>query len=250
MKIFLSIMIVFFISCDLYNQSGNLKKANKAELLGNYPEALSLYTETLLKITSAADAPDAYRSKFVQADLWKKEIEKHIIWLNTPAEQLNKDFNKTMEAVLRCADKVHTENSLAKIKIQKYSADQFGSDWKAIFFDPMIQADASYASILNKNYNDNFSIFTLTAPANYNYDINLINKNTGKKITFKLFPESSRSILIVPGEYLLICRSTITFQTNQVWYSQYSAFQLTFPQEASKITSQLRTSVAKERIRG
>lgn len=244
----LPIMImIFFISCDLFNQSGNLKKANKAELVGNYDEALKIFTETLLKIAPSSETPDAYRSKFADLALWKKEIEKHIISLHTPAEQLNKDFKSFLEGAERCASKVHTENSLVKIQTTTYSAEQFGSDWKGVFFDPLVQVDAAFASISEKNYNDNFSIFTVTAPKNYNYEVSLINRITGKKIAFTLYQESSRSVLVVPGDYLFICRSTITFQTNQVWYSKYSIIPLNFPQQASKVTAQLRTSVAKER---
>ncbi len=241
------IVVFFFISCDLFNQSGNLKKANQAELVGNYVEALPIFTEALLKSAPSAEIPDAYRSKFVDPILWKKEIEKHIVWLHSPAEKLDKNFKLSLEGVERCASKVHTENSLIKIKTKTYSADQFGPDWKAIFFDPMVQVDPAYTSILDKNYNDNFSIFTVTAPKNYTYNINLINRTTGKKISFNLFPESSRSVLVTPGDYLFICRSTITFQTNQIWYSRYSVVPLNFPQQASKITAELRTSVAKER---
>jgi len=237
-------IMIFFISCD---QSGNLKKASKAEMVGNYDEALKIFTETLLKIAPSTETPDAYRSKFADLALWKKEIERYIIWLHTPAERLDKDFKSILEGTERCASKVNTENSLIKIQTTTYSADQFISDWKGVFFDPLVKADAAFASISEKSYNDNFSIFTITAPKNYNYEISLINRNTGKKISFNLYQESSRSVLVVPGDYFFICRSTITFQTNQVWYSKYSIIPLNFPQQASKITAQLRTSVAKER---
>jgi len=240
-------IMILFISCDLFNQSGNLEKAKKAELVGNYDEALKIFTEALLKIAPSAEVPDAYRSKFADPLLWKKEIEKYMICLHTPAEQINKDFKLFLEGAERCASKVHTENSLIKIITKAYSADQFSADWRGVFFDPIVQVDGSFASISDKSYNDNFSIFTITAPKNYNYEISLINRSTGKKISFNLFHESSRSILVVPGDYLFICRSTITFQTNQVWYSKYSIIPLNFPQQASKITAQLRTSVAKER---
>jgi len=247
MKKLLPIMIMtFFISCNLFNQSGNLQKANEAELVGNYDEALKIFTEALLKIAPSTEAPDAYRSKFADPAAWKKEIEKHIIWLQTPAEQLNKNFKLSLEGAERCASKVHTENSLIKINTMAYSADQFGADWKGVFFDPMVQVDASFASISDKSFNDNFSIFTVTAPKNYNYEISLINRTTGKRIFFNLFSEASKSIVVVPGDYLFICRSTITFQTNKIWYSKYSIVPLNFPQQASKVTAQLRTSVAKK----
>lgn len=247
MKMHILIMISLLISCNLLNQSGNLKNATDAEVCGKTADALALYVDALLGITPSAEILDVNKSKSIYPSSWKKEIEKHIIWLHTPAERLNKEYKDISEGVLRCSGKVHTENSIVNLKIKKYTLDQYTSDWAKLFFDPMVQVDPSCQIIAEKNYSDNFSIFRITAPQNYTYDISLINKATGKRIFFNLYPEASRSALLVPGDYLLICRSTISFTASQVWYSQYSVFQLNVPSEASNISVLLRTSVAKER---
>lgn len=248
MKILLIIILPFIVSCNLFD-SGNFKKAREAEVTGKMDEALGLYVETLHKTTSSVEIPDVSRSKFVEPALWKKEIEKHIVWLHMPAERIHQDYHNSVEGVLRCIEKVHTENSLAKVKVSTLKADQYASEWKSLFYAPLVQPDLSVNAIIEKNFADKFSIIKISTPKNYTYEISLYNKASGKRTYFKIYPESNNAALVLPGEYLIICRSTITFQTNQVWYSKYSVFPITVPDQASIITAELRTSVAKERER-
>lgn len=238
------------LSCEFFNKNGTLKKAVDAEVVGNSLEALKFFVDAFLKVTPSIETPDIKRSKFAEPSVWKKEIEKHILWLHNSTENPNKDYKTILEGILRCADKVRTENFVGSIKIKKYSAESYPAEWNSLFFDPMAKVDLSCSTMTRKCFSDNISIVKINAPQNYTYEINLINRATGKRINFPLYPETSNSLLATPGDHLLICRSKIIFpETNQIWYSHYSVFPISIPQEASDVVINLLTSVAKERLK-
>lgn len=227
-------------------KSSVFKKAKQTEASGNLQEALSMYAQALIEIAPGQKFPDINRSKIVEQSAWKKIIEQYISWLSSDMNAKN-IIRECFEGIERCINAQNPVNSLGKIEFKELSEDQYIPEWYNSFFAPNITPDPSFKPLASGNYQKNISVINFSSSKNYTYELNLINRKTAKSTGFQLYPESNIRIIAIPGEYLFVCRSTVTFPSGEIWKSPFEIIPLTVPENASLITGDLRTRVYRQK---
>ena len=220
-----------------------LKTAKQYEMSGNLQNAHSLYTEAVFDLTPSTVLPDINRSKVLSPEQLKKEIEKYFIWITGSFLKPSEELHTALEGMKRCAIQARTDNYFSDTVFRPLSSEEYLSEWNRTFFSPKIKIDPSHAALASGNYARTISILEVHSSKNYTYDLNLINISTNRGIRCILYPESSVRFYAPPGEFLLLCRSTVTFPTEEIWRSHFTALPLTIPQEATLVSAELRTSV-------
>ena len=238
-----AILLSLIISCSTPKKAPDLKKAKEAEITGKLQDAFTLYVSSLLQVTPSMKVPDVNRSKILNSELWRKEIEKYVIWISTPAKKPSNDLQTILDGIKRCSEHARSDNSLAALSVRSLSTDQYISEWNNLFFAPTVRIDPSHTTLASGNHVNNVSIIKLASLKNYSYELNLVNKHSGRRTEVFLYPESSTFLLAAPGEYLLICQSAVTFPSGELWKSPFTAMPLSIPENASFIGGELRTSV-------
>jgi len=234
-------VVIFFLN----KPASNLEKVKKAEITGNYPEALSGYAEALAKVTPTMELPDINNSKFMNESTWKKQIENYINFLVVPSQKVPPEFSSLITDINRCTSRVEQEIRFIGYKSSSLSEVQYLDDWNKTFFADPSLVDLSHKPMAIGNRVRNVSFVKFSAAKSYTYDITMVNLQTAKAIKFKVYPESSTFLLATPGENLLICRSTVSFSPGELWLSNYNVIPLTIPENASEVSGEFRTSIKK-----
>jgi hypothetical protein len=247
-SILIPILIVVAVAAGLYlffshRQTPLLREAKQYELSGDLEQAYSLYAAVLYESTPSIAMPDIYRSKFLAPEILRKEVGKYFIWLSSPAPKVSEDVTTAMEGIERCKSKDRRDNTITTPVIRPLSADEYLTEWNKTFFAPEAKVDPSHAAMASGNYARKLSLLVINSQKSYTYEINLINTETHRGTRSILLSENSVRLYAVPGEHLLVCRSTVTFPSEEIWRSNYTIIPLTIPSEASLITIELRTSV-------
>src|SRR5690554_850489 len=227
-------------------KSSVFKKAKQTEASGSLQEALSMYAQSLIEIAPGQKFPDINRSKIMEQSAWKKIVEQYIAWLSSGSNAKN-SIKECFEGIERCKNAQNPVNSLGKLELKELSEDQYIPEWNNSFFAPNITPDPSFKSLASGNYLKNISVINFSSSKNYTYELYLVNKKITKLTGFQLYPESNIRIIAIPGEYLLICRSTVTFPSGEIWKSPFEIVPLTVPENASLITGDLRTRVYRQK---
>lgn len=241
--ILFTVMLLFFGISSCNRSSSPLKKAKMAEATGNMQEAYTFYVDALLKDVPSMKLPDVNRSKFLDPGLWKKEVEKYMVWISSDHGKLSPEIRDVLEGVNRCADQSRSDNSLANYKAQALSAQQYQVLWNKTFFAPTATVNPEHKTLASGNFSRNISFVEISSPKSYTYELCLINKSNGSKTDLFLYSESSISFMAAPGDYLLVCRSSVTFSSGELWRSKFTVIPLQIPSQASIITGELRTSI-------
>ena len=241
--VLLAVVLLFpgISSCNRFSSS--VKKAKMAEATGNLQEAYTFYVDALLKDAPSMKMPDVNRSKFLDPGLWKKEVEKYMVWISSDHGKLSPGIRDALEGANRCADQSRSDNSLANYKAQALSSQQYQAQWNKTFFAPTASVNPEHKMLASGNFSRNISFVEISSPKSYTYELSLINKSNGTKTELFLYSESSISFMAAPGDYLLVCRSSVTFSSGKLWRSQYAVLPLQIPAQASIITGELRTSI-------
>lgn len=224
----------------------DLKKANVAEVTGNFQEALSLYAGALLEITPSMDLPDVNNSKFMSPAVWKKTVEKYVAWISIPSQKSRDDIDSILKNIEMCSLHTDQENRMIGFVAKGLSVDQYISEWNNAFFATASLINPEHRPLAEGNHVRNISIVKFSSVSSYTYELNLVNLTSGKRTSFVLFPESSVFLLAVPGKHLLVGRSSVKFSSGEMWRSHYTASSLVIPDEASLVCADLRTSVPRK----
>ncbi|MDO5577218.1 MAG: hypothetical protein Q4F84_09070 [Fibrobacter sp.] len=238
-----AVLALGMISC---NKPAALKKAIETENSGNLLQALSIYAQALVEIAPKHKFPEINRSKIVEPAAWKKIIEQYFSSINSSGT-IGSNVQECFSGIERCMKAQNPVNSLTKVSVTPLTEEQYGAEWNKAFFVPTVSPDQSFKPLVSGNYIKKVSAINLTSSRNYSYDLNLVNKKTGKITSFQLYPESSIRIVATPGEYLLICRTTVTFATGEIWRSTFEIIPLTVPEEVSLISGDLKTDVYRQK---
>jgi len=218
------------------------------EAQGNFNEAQSQWGAALLKVTEGAKIPDVNLSKVFAADVWKKEMRKNVDWIYGPRVKLQNDFFNAVQGIQRCSTKVNIkDNTLDIISVKPITIEQFRGEWFRNFFGRNVMVDSSHGALADNAFSRNCSVINITSLRNYTYNIALVNKATGRRTDLELFPESSLNFLVAPGDYLIVCRSKVQFDSGTMWYSRYDIIPVTIPQTSSLLTCEVRTKVDREK---
>jgi hypothetical protein len=220
-----------------------LREAQRSEQAGDKQKALSLYGAAADELLPSIAFPDINRSKIVTHELLKKEIEKYFIFITTPMKESPPEVIAAMEGLARCSVDDPQFNTISEPKITKLSPDEYLEEWNRSFFAPEAKIDPSHAALASGNYARNLSVLQINSVKNYTYQILFINNATCRGTRCMLYPESSVRFYAVPGEHTLLCRSTVTFPSGEIWRSPFTPITITIPSEPSLVTTELRTSV-------
>jgi hypothetical protein len=234
-------VVIFFLN----KPASNLEKVKKAENTGNYQEALSGYAEALVKSTPTMELPDINNSKFMNGPTWKKQIENYINFLVVPSQKVPAEFSSLITDISRCTSQVEQEIRFIGCKTNSLSEVQYVDEWNKTFFADPSLVDPSQKPMAIGNRVRNVSFVKFSAAKSYTYEITMVNLSTAKAVKFKVYPESSTFLLAIPGENLLICRSSVSFSPGEFWLSGYNVIPVTIPDNASEVSGEFRTSIKK-----
>lgn len=242
----LAISAAGYFSYQQYRLSiSPLKNAEKAELSGQLQKAYDLYSEALIEICPSLTIPDINKSKVVNVTIWKKDLTKYVEWLCLPA-QTPEHFPQVLQAINKYKSTYsRSENNLVNIVQKPLDKNHFISEWKNVFFAPAAEIDSAHLQLASGTHFRNLSFLKLSTDKGFTYEVNLVNLSSGKQISFKIYSEGSTSVLAYPGDYLLICKSTVAFSSGTIWQSSNTVIPITIPQVASMITGVLITKVSR-----
>jgi hypothetical protein len=223
-----------------------LNDARKSEQSGDLQQALALYGAAAVASIPTLKIPQINHSKYLAPDLLKKDIATYFAWISTPTPKMAPDISIALNGINRCEAQNRSDNFLADTVIRPLTAEQFADEWNKTFFAPNVKIDPSHAALAAGNYIRKFSLLIIKSGQGYTYNLCLINPATNRATSSVLLPENSVRMYVVPGPYLLLCRSSVTFSSGQVWFSHVTPIRITIPQEPSLVTTQMRTSVPRK----
>ena len=224
-----------------------LKNAVKAELNGQLQEAYDLYSEALIDISPSLPLPNINKSKVVDVTIWKKDLTKYVEWLSLPAP-IPEQFSQVLQAINKYkSDYSRSENRIVNYAEKTLDTTRFLSEWKRAFYAPAAKIDSAHLQLASNAQFKNLSFLKLSADKGFSYELNLVNIFTGRQTTFKIYSEGSTSVLAYPGDYLLLCRSSVAFSSGEIWRSSNTIIPITIPQKSALITGVLITKVSREK---
>jgi hypothetical protein len=225
-----------------YHSSKPLNEARQCELSGDLQQALSQYAGIVFNRIPTLKIPDINESKYLAPDLLKKDVASYFAWLSIPAARTDNEVSAALGGIGRLESRCRGDNGIFNTKIQPLTSEKYREEWNRTFFAPNVKIDQSHAALAEGNYIRKFSLLVIKSGQSYTYEINCINPATMRGIKATLLPENSVRLYAVPGEHLLLCRSSVTFESGEIWYSQYTPIRLTIPTEPSLVSVDLRTT--------
>jgi hypothetical protein len=235
----------FFFNCDLVKMKPDIKKAQEAEITGRIPEALAIYSDLLLAATPVLTIPDNNKSKFLKPEQWQKEVENYLVWVQTAQPTTGDDYQQALNGTLSCTREENVSNRMLRLKSVEVNTDTFQSVWNYTFFASIAKIDPAHKQLSSAAFIKNLSFIKLSSPKSFTYTIQLINLSTKRRIEATLPPETNVALMAIPGEYLILIRSSVMFESNKMWLSPYDAVKITVPEKPSLITASLITKVAR-----
>ncbi|MBN1578261.1 MAG: hypothetical protein JW913_17000 [Chitinispirillaceae bacterium] len=247
-SILIPIVIVIAVAAGFYfffthRQTPVMRAARQCELSGDLQQAFSLYAEVVFDGMPSIEIPDINRSKFLAPAILKKEVGKYISWVSTPSRRIKPDIAAALEGMARCESQGRQDNTISEPVVRPLTSDQYFDEWNKTFFALNVAIDPSHAALASGNYVRKLSLLVINSTKNYTYEVNCINTTTHRGSKCILLAENSVRLYVLPGEHLLLCRSTVTFPSEAIWRSHYTPIRITIPPEPSLITTELRTSV-------
>lgn len=251
-QVLIPIIIIVVVAAGLYiffsnRQMSLLREAKQCELSGDLEQAYSLYAAVLYESTPSIAMPDIYRSKFLAPEILRKEVEKYIASLLTPASlKSGKNVTYALQGLERCRKKDRCDNTITKPVVRPLIADEYLQEWNKTFFAPEAKIDPSHTVLATRCFSRNLSLLNIRSQKSYTYEINLINRETLRGTKRTLPSENEARMYALPGEHILVCRSTVTFPSGEIWRSNFTVIPLTIPGTPSLISTEMRTSVTRK----
>jgi hypothetical protein len=234
-----------FLSCDLFQKKPDIKQAKREEVTGNVAEALAIYSELLLQSSSSLTLPDYNRSKFLKPEQWRKEVEDYLVWIHSAEQKTPAQFQAALDGVMGCNHDENAANRLLRLKTEDLRIESYQKEWNRVFFAPMAKIDPAQATLSSGAFLKNVSFIKLSSPKSYTYTIQLLSLANKRRIEAVLYPETDVTFMAASGDYLLLIRSSVTFESGQLWVSPYTIIPLTVPEKTSMITADLMTRVSR-----
>ncbi|MFP4163414.1 MAG: hypothetical protein ACLFVE_05495 [Chitinispirillaceae bacterium] len=236
-------VVCFLWACS--SPGNRVDKAFTEERSGNYAEAFEIYASVSRDVTPAMKLPNTQKGKVLHPSVWMNEIEKYIKWVSQPVKDPSTALPAAMLGLERCEGEIEFENTFRSRRNNQLKSSQFKTYWNKAFTAPP-PGSADWDGLLIKAREENFSIFSVSSKKNYFYDFSIISSSTSRRIDFSLYPESKRFIPLPPGEYMLLCRSSVDFQKGQRWESGFSVYSFSVPAESKLISLKVRTSIPRQ----
>jgi|GEM_PF-1968270 len=224
-----------------------LRSAHQSELSGEPEQALALYCEALANAAPSVTVPDINRSKILPEDKLKKETAKYFSAITASGKKIRPDVASALEGIKRCENRVQEHvNTLSQPKVQPLDIDGYISEWNRSFFAPTVEPARSHESMATGNFTRAMSLLVISSGKDYTYELCLLNLSNLRGTRCTLLSENSVRLYAEPGEYLLLCRSSVTFPTGEIWRSGWTPIKLEMPLKASLVTADMRTSIQRK----
>jgi hypothetical protein len=222
--------------------------ATSAEAKGDFTKAASDYADALLKLIPSLQVPDINQSKVISQAAWKKKMEDYIAWLSgSSVEKADKTkTNELLDGIIRNEARVQGAKFISKDSTAAITPEQYTNLWNSAFFGRGVSPDPSHAALAATCHGKEISIVRFSALTSYTYTISLIDTANNRITSFSVPPEDRTFILAPPGDYLLLCRSSIRYPGGKIWNSVPVIIPLTVAPETSLITKQLELRVVRD----
>ncbi len=194
------------------NLSGSFEQiASEAELEGKYDIALKGYTNSLLSLTDLIKYPNKNIPNAKRGEEWIKSLNSYFSWIIYPVSHNNMEIYKSVEGIVRCTSFVENNNFITSKKPKVISKIDFIKEWKHAFVYEGDENIEQHNNLINQSLNSHISILRIRSMNGYTYFGKLFSLKTGKRVDFTLYPSSEISLLLIPGDYFLICSSEVNF---------------------------------------
>lgn len=243
------VIIVAAVSFIFFSNrhSPALRSAHRSELSGDLNQALALYCEALMSTAPSITIPDINRSKILPEDKLKKDIAKYFSVITAPGKKVRPDAASALEGIRRCENAVKEHvNTLSQPAVRPLDIDGYISEWNRSFFAPTVEPARSHESMATGNFTRAMSLLVIGSGKDYTYELGLIDLANLRATRCTLLSENSVRLYAQPGEYLLLCRSSVTFPTGEIWRSDWTPIRLEIPMKASLVTADMRTSITRK----
>jgi hypothetical protein len=237
--------LCFLQGCS--NIDSKLSEAVAAENTGNYRDGATLYADLALKLSPIYKLPEPQKGKTIQPSIWQADVEKYIKWLTEPQPQKNNILRQSLDGLDRCAEQLEQDNVLRQTSAKPLeTTGAFTAQWNQAF-NPPLSGAIDWVALTKQAEDNKFSVYKLTAPKSYSYDLNFVSRKTARRVYVKLLAENTLYVPLAPGEYSLIVKSSVEFQNRQQrWSSEYSAFSISVTDTASLVEMNFRTQAARK----
>jgi hypothetical protein len=229
------------------NLDSKLSEASAAENTGNFRDGATLYADLALRLSPVYKLPEPQKGKTIQPSIWLADVEKYIKWLTEPQPQRNNFLRQSLDGLDRCSEQLEHDNAIRQTSSKPLETTAaFTAQWQQAF-NPPLSGGAEWAALTKQAEDGKFSVYKLTAPKSYSYDLNFVSRKTARRVYVKLLAENTLYVPLAPGEYSLIVKSSVEFQNRQQrWASEYSAFNVSVTDTASLVEMNFRTQAARK----
>ncbi|MBD3418703.1 MAG: hypothetical protein GF398_01160 [Chitinivibrionales bacterium] len=222
-----------------------LEEARRAENQGLAKQALQQYTDALIAFAERNEFPDKNDAKLLSADEYRRKVADFLHWFGHPPQEPHPDIAKAVAGILRCTAGVEMENFTGQYKSAPAAQDTFAGVWNSTFFPNAPNLTRNHQPLIAKALGDNLSLVTFRAGYNYSYEMRWFSRSSTKLVEDMLYSENSVTFPSSPGEYLLLCKSTVTFKSGQIWTSPWSVLAFATPPQPHLISYRMKTKVSR-----
>ncbi len=239
-------MILSFFIPGCSNPEKKLKEAFVAENSAEFKKAAEIYASICRDVAVPVKLPDAQKGKILEPSVWMSAVEKYMNHLSKPTDSSSNQLSAALLGLLRCMENVESENSFRLSPNRLLQPAAFQKYWNTVFTPPPPGA-ADWNSLIARARDKDFSILQISSKKNYFYEFSIINRSTSKRVEISLYPESEQYVPLAPGEYMILCRSSVMFQGGEEWKSSTSALAITVPARPSLLSLAVRTRIPRRR---
>jgi hypothetical protein len=247
-KILVFAGVLALLGCS--NPENKLAEASAAENTGGFQNGANLYADLALKLAPVYNLPDSKtgRNVSIKPSVWQSDIEKYITWLTEPLPQKNNILRQALDGLDRCVEHLEQNNYIRQSSANPIlTTAAFNEQWNKAFNPPMTTGVIDWDALTKQAEDKKFSVYKMTAPKSYSYDIHLISRKTARRVYVKLLAENTLYVPLAPAEYSVIVKSTVEFQKGQQrWTSDYSALNITVTDTMSLVSIDFKTQAARK----
>lgn len=226
------------------------KVASEAEMRGDYDSAISVYARALLEVTEAKALPDKNKPNVSVGDEWLQEIKEYIAWVSYRKPHGNMEVHNLLEGIIRCTSSVANHNFITEKEPIDLVKDSLNKEWREPFVHSEDNNEDKHLALLSKVMDDSLSLFRIRAMNGFIYHGKLLNLKTGKRTDFTLYPNSTVTLLVQPGNYFLICSSEVQFTeglSGKSWKSPENIIPITGPARTTLYRATLKSRVSRKK---
>jgi hypothetical protein len=232
-----ALIAAMFLFCQ---KATDLQKAAKAEASGTIGSALSFYIDACRHATKPYVLPDQNRAEAENKQVWPAKIADYASFALSPAGASDPSVGPSMEGLVRCSGKMENVNYFPPAHVKAMPPDSFRLKVQS---ELLVNNPALADSVLAANA----SLVTVLSGVTYLYEGSILERATGKRLDFILYPENKISFIAKPGDYLIIVQSTVTVSQISHWKSPVEVISIQVPDAPSIISYRMTTKIKRNK---